>query len=115
MGKNFLAEYFQKNSNHMSIKTKANPVNAANFMIIVRHYHKAVCSASRLVQKEYSCIAEAAALQMACISVNDSLAPDCISTTLAVYVAISTVRTTRDRLVLSTNRRDVAVKKPQMS
>jgi hypothetical protein len=92
LGISFIAEEFQQYANSLTIITKEVPVEAANTMGLVEHYHKPLCRAYEIINdksKDNSSgsILKALILQMAVKAVNNTAGHDGLVPTLLVFGA----------------------------
>lgn len=95
----------------MKIGTKSVPVEAANSLSIVERYHDPLRRAYRIVKREVPDIDDESALQYAVKSVNDTVGPDGLVSTLLVYGALPRLGLPSDAPAAGLLQRAVAVRK----
>jgi hypothetical protein len=71
----------------MRVGTKEVPVEAHNFISIVKHYHGPIQHAYQIIVSEIPKLDKDIALQMAFKAINDSAGPDSLVPTLLVFGA----------------------------
>lgn len=110
-GKNFMVTAFPTRSSALQISTKAVPVEVASLLAIVERYHASVRRVYRILQHESTYFDEKMDLQIDVKTINDTVGPEGLVTTLSVYGVLPSTEIATEKPAASTYQHVVAMHK----